>query len=74
MKWKTKPEPQHGDIRYSKIFAIFPVVTKFEGVKYTVWLETFQVKEKYFKFSDRPELNNWKILERMPLFGEGEKP
>ena len=74
MKWKTKPEPQHGDIRYSKIFAIFPVVTKFEGVKYTVWLETFVVKEKYFKFSDRPELNNWKILERIPLFYEGEKP
>jgi hypothetical protein len=74
VKWKTKPEPQNGDIRHRDIFAIFPVVTKFEGVEYTVWLETFRVREKYHVFTDRPELNHWRILERMPLFGEHEVP
>ena len=75
MKWKkTKPEPQNGDIRYRDVFAIFPVVTKHDGVEYIVWLETFRVKEKYFSFTYRPgvQVINWTILERMPLFGEHE--
>lgn len=73
MKWKTKPEPKHGDIRTREIFAIFPVVTKWEDDEYTVWLETFGVKERYCVFVGRPELNKWKIIERFPLFGPHEK-
>jgi hypothetical protein len=75
MKWKAKPNPKHGDTRKRRIFAFFPVITEWGGVKYTVWLETFQVKEMYYEYAPcRSEFNGWKIIERMPLFGEHEAP
>jgi hypothetical protein len=74
MKWKTKPDPQHGETRTRTIFAIFPVVTKWKDTEYTVWLETFAVNEMYFEYPNHPHLNQWEIIDRFPLFYEGEKP
>jgi hypothetical protein len=74
MKWKTKPAPKHGDTRKRKIFAIFPVTAEWGGVEYTVWLETFQVKEMYFEYPNDPHLDGWTIVDRYPLFGEHESP
>ena len=74
MKWKTKPDPKHGDKRYREVFAFLPVETKWEGVKYTVWLESYGVDEMYFKYPNHPHLNEWQIIDRFPLFYEGEKP
>jgi hypothetical protein len=76
MKWKTKPkpEPKHGDTRKRTIFAISPVVTKWEETEYTVWLETYGVDEMYFEYPNHPNLNHWGIVDRFPLFYEGEKP
>ena len=73
MKWKTKPEPKHGNTRKRTIFAFLPVETKWEGVEYTVWLETYGVEEVYYEYY-YPELNSWKIVDKFPLFYEGEKP
>jgi hypothetical protein len=68
MKWKTKPDPKHGDTRTREIFAIFPVTTEWEGTEYTVWLETFGVKEMYFEYKPcDAHLNAWMIIERFPL-------
>ena len=43
MKWKAKKEPKEGDFRCRKVFAWFPTRVN----DYTVWLESFEVKEVY---------------------------
>ena len=46
MKWKvnTPPLPKNGDIRTKRVFAW----RKTRVGQYYVWLETYQITEKYF--------------------------
>ena len=68
MKWRTNPEPKHGDTRKRTIFAVFPVTTRWQNEEITVWLENFQVKEQYFEYPDEPHRDAWQITERYPIF------
>lgn len=43
MKFKHKPHPKHGDIRYKVFFAWLPITIGLE----TRWLERASVKQKY---------------------------
>ena len=54
MKWKAKKQPKEGDFRCRKVFAWFP--TKVE--EYTVWLETYEVKEFYQAIAVVGEFND----------------
>lgn len=47
MRWLTKSEvqPQGGEVRYKKVFAW----KKTKVGLYTVWLEYFEVKERFFE-------------------------
>lgn len=77
MKWKANSKPKEGDIRYRRKFAWFPVHCYIDTEMYYIWLETYQVKERYEKIlvqEDgyyRYELG-WKLRERTALFWEHE--
>lgn len=46
MRWKYEPErPKNGDIRVKRVFAW----KKTRIGNYIIWLETYQVTEKYFE-------------------------
>lgn len=78
MKWKLQPEPKEGDIRRVVKFAFFPTITEFEGIKYRVWLETYQITECYVMTASMDDFYRhgryyWKELCKVPLFGEHER-
>ena len=72
MKWKLPPEPKIGDRKTSRIFALIPIwMTTLEGDDYCVWLEDFQIVEELVPHENGS--TEWIIVERQPLFDEGEK-
>lgn len=71
MKWKKESVPKHGDMRVRFKFAFFPVVTECNNERYTVWLETYGIKE-WFRSDYFPELDKWELIEKFPLFGGKE--
>ena len=44
MKWKVSESPKNGEIRTRRVFAWRKTKVK----DYWVWLETYQITEKYF--------------------------
>lgn len=75
MKWKTNSKLALGSIRYRKKFAWLPVVCDFDGEVYTVWLETYRVKEEYRKVTRATQIGTidvgaWVVTERIVLFWE----
>ena len=77
MKWKVNSKPKEGDIRYRTKFAWFPVHCYIDGELYNIWFETYKSKEcygtvlvnsgGYYRYKWQ-----WKLVERIPLFWEGE--
>ncbi len=65
MKWKTvKPVPKYGDIRTRRVFAWLPT----EVEDHTVWLEQYQVTEKYYEGDGYSGANYWRELSRELLY------
>lgn len=77
MKWKVPIGPFEGDTRKRRKFAWFPVFVYNGDQLYKVWLETYQLTEKYEKVAvfhgDYYSYEKrWKVAKREPLFGEYE--
>ena len=76
MKWKVDSKPKEGNIRYRRKFAWLPVHCYIDAEMYYIWLETYKVKECYKKALDNSGFYRyklqWKLVERIPLFWEGE--
>jgi len=64
MKWKIKKQenPKNGDIRTRKVFAWRKTKVK----EYWVWLETYQITEKYF-ISVGGNQSWWSEIDRVTL-------
>jgi hypothetical protein len=56
MKWLTPAQPKHGDKRFRKVFAWFPIKCD-DGT--TRWLETLYVEETWFQSSTRSHWHWW---------------
>jgi hypothetical protein len=77
MKWKADSRPKEGDVRVRTKFAWLPVHYYIGTELWYCWLETYQVKEKYAKEAVRSKgyytwKLKWKLVERKPLYWEGE--